>query len=198
MNEIPLGYCQCGCGGRTEIARRTLRKHGTTRGEPRRFIAGHWCRGSGSPTWKGGRREIGGGYVGICMPEHPSATSSGYVLEHIVIVEDVLGKPLPPKAEVHHVNGIKSDNRNTNLVVCEDHAYHFLLERRARAYDETGHAHWLRCPFCKTYDDPDQLYITPGGRAAYHMECRRSYDARRRRRIGIPERNLRHNEEAAA
>lgn len=51
---------------------------------------------------------------------HPRADSSGNVLEHILIAEKALGKHLPDKAEVHHVNEIKTDNRNENLVICQD------------------------------------------------------------------------------
>lgn len=39
--EIPIGYCQCGCGGRTPIAERNRRAIGHVKGEPVRFIPGH-------------------------------------------------------------------------------------------------------------------------------------------------------------
>jgi HNH endonuclease len=44
--EIPPGYCQCGCGGRTSIARQTNRSLGWVKGEPVRFICGHHGRKS--------------------------------------------------------------------------------------------------------------------------------------------------------
>lgn len=56
-----------------------------------------------------------------------------YRLEHVVIAERALGKPLPKKAKVHHVNGRKGDNKTTNLVVCPDQKYHLLLHARQRA-----------------------------------------------------------------
>ena len=52
--------------------------------------------------------------------------------EHVLIAEKALGKPLPKGAQVHHLNERKGDNRNTNLVVCPDDAYHKLLHKRAR------------------------------------------------------------------
>jgi hypothetical protein len=43
----------------------------------------------------------------------------GAVFESVLIAEKVLGKPLPEGAHVHHVNEIKDDNRNSNLVICQ-------------------------------------------------------------------------------
>lgn len=39
--EIPYGYCQCGCGQKTSIAKQTDNKRGHVKGEPMRFISGH-------------------------------------------------------------------------------------------------------------------------------------------------------------
>ncbi len=52
------------------------------------------------------------------------------VYMHRLIVEQVLGKRLPAKAVVHHVNGNGLDNRKCNLVVCPDQSYHRLIEFR--------------------------------------------------------------------
>lgn len=40
------GLCECGCGGRTNLARQTKRARGDVAGEPLRFILGHGGRGA--------------------------------------------------------------------------------------------------------------------------------------------------------
>lgn len=79
-----------------------------------------------------------GRYVEILNRHHSRTHANGCVLEHIAVAEAALGHPLPPKVEVHHVNEIKSDNRPTNLVICEDAAYHRLLHVRARVLRAGG------------------------------------------------------------
>lgn len=133
MNES--GYCQCGCGNKTNLAVKTWPRWGYVKGKPMRFLVGHSSRvrdyrGEKNPRWSGGRSVSSGGYVRRYTPGHPRADRSGRVLEHILVAEKALGKMLPPGTEVHHVNGDKSDNRNSNLVVCPDGGYHQLLEVR--------------------------------------------------------------------
>lgn len=93
--------------------------------------------------------------------------------EHILVAEKALGKPLPPAAVVHHIDENKLNNTPTNLVICPDGAYHFLLHQRQRAIDACGHAHWRKCPFCKQHDAPENLHITEHN--LYHVECRKAY-----------------------
>ncbi|WP_205413676.1 HNH endonuclease [Micromonospora aurantiaca] len=51
------------------------------------------------------------------MPEHPRADKSGMVLEHVVVMEQKLGRPVrwDLGEQVHHINGVKDDNRPENL-----------------------------------------------------------------------------------
>lgn len=39
--EIPYGYCQCGCGQKTEICTHTNKKNGRIKGRPNPFVKGH-------------------------------------------------------------------------------------------------------------------------------------------------------------
>lgn len=48
---------------------------------------------------------------------HPRARTSGYVFEHIVVMEEVLGRSLTSDESIHHRNGVRDDNRPENLEV---------------------------------------------------------------------------------
>lgn len=56
------------------------------------------------------------GYVRVRAPDHPRAHDRNpYVLEHILVMERVLGRYLVPNERVHHRNGRRNDNRAENL-----------------------------------------------------------------------------------
>lgn len=91
------------------------------------------------------------GYNEIKKPEHHRSHTNGYVYEHIIIIEQILGKPLNSPHCVHHINGIKSDNLHSNLIVCENEAYHKILHKRQRSIKATGSPHYRHCWDCKTW-----------------------------------------------
>ena len=92
------------------------------------------------------------GHAGESEPRHSpkgfgTVSSFGYVVrtidgkklkEHRLIAEQAIGKQLPKKAVVHHLNGNRSDNRPCNLVVCPDDAYHKLLHVRQKQLGYIG------------------------------------------------------------
>lgn len=143
--------------------------------------------GPDAGNWRGGRIIDPRGYVRLKMREHPRANVNGYVWEHIAVVEAALGKPLPPRAEIHHVDEDKSNNAHGNLVVCPDRAYHMLLHKRAEALAATGNPDAHRCRYCSGYDHQEDMRLGPtiGAkcRNAEHARCARIYrrDYRRQR-----------------
>ena len=57
------------------------------------------------------------GYVRVWRKDHPRANGWGYVLEHIVIIEKIIGRPLFKNEVTHHRNFKRWDNRPENLLV---------------------------------------------------------------------------------
>lgn len=110
-NEIPYGYCHCGCGQKTNPAQYTNRKIGWVKGQPLLFVHGHNQRSSfvdrfwkyvtpGDPnecwTWRGCTRN---GYGALGVNAQPA-------LAHRVSWE-IHNGPIPEGLIVCH----KCDNR---------------------------------------------------------------------------------------
>jgi len=182
---IEIGLCQCGCGETTSIARQTIPRKNMVKGEPSRFITGHYTRtipqGQGHPSWRGGRYVNHSGYVMVAAPGHARVNANGYIREHVLIAEKALGSQLPEGVQVHHCGDVGD---NSKLVICQDQEYHFLLHVRAKALKECGDANKRKCKFCQQYDHVENLHCRKikgkkGGWNTYHMECVREYDRAR-------------------
>lgn len=81
-------------------------------------------RGVGNPAYSGGRVRLANGYIGVLAPDHPDADPRGYVLEHRLSAERMLGRRLCLGEVVHHRNHRKDDNRDENLQVFASHSEH--------------------------------------------------------------------------
>ncbi len=66
-------------------------------------------------NWRGGRTYHKAGYVMVRVPGHPRTRKHPYVFEHILVMEQQLGRYLLSDETVHHRNGVRDDNRLVNL-----------------------------------------------------------------------------------
>lgn len=96
------GYSVCECGNRKTRNAKTCKVCMTPMTQER------------NPNWRGGRTTHRKGYISISVPGHPRA-SNGYVFEHILVMEEILGRYMRSGENVHHKNGVKDDNSPGNL-----------------------------------------------------------------------------------
>lgn len=73
------------------------------------------------------------GYISVYYPEHPRSAKEGYIMEHHLVMEKIIGRPIAPGEVVHHRNHIRNDNRieNLSLMTFKEHCALHTRERHA-------------------------------------------------------------------
>ena len=165
-SNIPYGFCQCGCGKKPPLAKKTRSEHGRVKGNPIRFINGHNGR-----KYSFGMR-MAGGYIKIHYPNHNRADRDGYVMEHILVIENAFGRLLRPDETIHHIDENRSNNSIGNLLVFKTNSMHLYYHRRLESFRACGHWNWRKCWICKQWDSPNNLIIN---HHANHRLCVNDY-----------------------
>jgi hypothetical protein len=80
--------------------------------------------GKNNGNWKGGTMGDCKGYILILQPSHPNTNHAGYIRRSHLIMEKYLERYLQPEEIVHHINGIKDDDRIENLQLCKNLKVH--------------------------------------------------------------------------
>lgn len=131
-------FCACGCGAAVPSHRQYVSGH-NLRGQIK--TPEHCARISmgQKEAWQtkreGQRRPIGSRRL----------DANGYTLvkvrrgggrwdkEHVLVMESHIGRKLFPGEAVHHINGVRTDNRIENLYLCSDNAEHMRAEFSAKS-----------------------------------------------------------------
>lgn len=105
---------------------------------------------------------------------------------HRLRAEKALGRPLPPRAEVHHADG--STNENAPLVICEDRRYHSFLHNRMRVRSAGGDPRTDQiCSHCKEVKPFSEFHRRASSYLGLYQMCKacvriRNAEAHARRR----------------
>jgi hypothetical protein len=98
--------------------------------------------GSRNSFWKGGKWKNSYGYVLIYSPNHPHPNhqKGKYVFEHRLVIENYLKRYLKIGERIHHINGIKDDNRLENLKLFSSQGEHFKIHKSEETINSS---YWL-------------------------------------------------------
>jgi hypothetical protein len=116
--------------------RRRLDRTGTRESEAGKRARSIAMSGEKHWNWQGGERPITN--YGYRIRYAPGRGVRNQAFEHRLIAEKAIGRLLKKGEVVHHVNGNKLDNRNSNLLICSA-SYHHVIEARMAALYKAEH-----------------------------------------------------------
>lgn len=93
-------------------------------------------RGAENHLYKGGII-FRNGYVMLLKRDHPKSNYGGYVREHILVMEEFIGRYVKEGEIVHHRNSNKVDNRLENLMLISD-SEHRKIHAEMRKRNKLG------------------------------------------------------------
>lgn len=100
-----------------------------------------------------------GGYVLVYRPDYPGVKKSKQVLQHRLVMEEMLGRRLKPDETVHHKNGIRDDNRPENLELWQVHQPKGVRASEAKPIQEAYD--WLIAALREASTDEDgDFYVS--------------------------------------
>jgi len=91
--------------------------------------------------WNGGRTQDRDGYVLVKSPDHPNKTAAGYVREHRLVMETVLGRYLTREEVVDHIDGCTSNNAPENLRLFPNNRAHLAATLKGKCPNWTPEGH---------------------------------------------------------
>jgi hypothetical protein len=106
-----------------------------------------WRIGDKHNSWKGGKSQLKSGYIIIWIsPDSPfismTKCNGNNIPEHRLVMAQHLGRCLESWEIIHHINGIRNDNRIENLILIDGrkhsgfHRQMTLLLKRIRELEK--------------------------------------------------------------
>src|SRR6516165_2723134 len=128
MQDIPYGYCHCGCGQKTQIATKTNTAQYQRKGHPNRYLASHSApkhpdyleenRGYETPCWIWQGAHDWDGYGLVNRPAHRGNAHILYYKLHVA--------PVPRGLEIDHLCRVR-DCVNPAHLQPKTHRENFLI-----------------------------------------------------------------------